>query len=419
MSQSLPSIFEVYVAGVGPSSSHSMGPERAARLFVEGLTTPPARIRVTLQGSLAATGRGHWTDRTLVRTLNPVPVDVVFDTQTGDLPHPNTMMFAAFDAQGGLVKEWTVCSVGGGSLREADGRPVASAEPAATYPVGNIAGAMDYCHANHLEFWQLVEQCEHDVWPRLEAIWRAMVETVKRGLASNQIILPGSLELARRAGTTHSRALALKGTPRELGLVAAYALAVAEENAAGMRVVTAPSCGAAGVLPAVLYYFKVRRRTPQRRLLEALATAGLFGASIRANATVSGAEAGCQAEIGSACSMAAAAVAQLGGATLRQIEYAAEMAMEHNLGLTCDPIEGYVQIPCIERNMNAALRAIECATFTPLTDGRHLISFDDVIEVMNRTGRDLQAAYRETATGGLAQLWRRDIEARLRKSARS
>jgi len=194
---------------------------------------------------------------------------------------------------------------------------------------------------------------------------------------------------------------------------------VAEENAAGMQVVTAPSCGAAGVLPAVLYYFKARRRVPQRRILEALATAGLFGASIRANATVSGAEAGCQAEIGSACSMAAAAAAQLLGATLRQIEYAAEMAMEHNLGLTCDPIEGYVQIPCIERNMNAALRAIECATFTQLTDGRHLVSFDDVIEVMNRTGRDLQAAYRETSTGGLAQLWRRDIETRLRKPARS
>ena len=418
MSQNLQSIFEVYVAGVGPSSSHSMGPERAARLFAAGLAETPARIRVTLQGSLAATGRGHWTDRTLVRTLNPVPVDVVFDSQTTNLPHPNTMIFAAFSAQGDLLREWTVCSVGGGSLREADGRPVARAEPA-EYPVGNIADAMDYCHANHLEFWQLVEQSERDVWPRLENIWRAMTDTVKRGLASKQIILPGTLELARRAGTTHSRALGLKGTPRELGLVAAYALAVAEENAAGMQVVTAPSCGAAGVLPAVLYYFKARRRVPQRRILEALATAGLFGASSRANATVSGAEAGCQAEIGSACSMAAAAAAQLLGATLRQIEYAAEMAMEHNLGLTCDPIEGYVQIPCIERNMNAALRAIECATFTQLTDGRHLVSFDDVIEVMNRTGRDLQAAYRETSTGGLAQLWRRDIETRLRKPARS
>ena len=184
-----------------------------------------------------------------------------------------------------------------------------------------------------------------------------------------------------------------------------------------MQVVTAPSCGAAGVLPAVLYYFKTAKHVSRRQILEALATAGLFGASIRANATVSGAEAGCQAEIGSACSMAAAAAAQLSGATLNQIEYAAEMAMEHNLGLTCDPIEGYVQIPCIERNMNAALRALECATFARMTDGRHLVSFDDVIEVMNATGRDLQAAYRETAAGGLARLWRRDIESRLGKAS--
>ena len=415
MSEQLQSIFDVYAIGAGPSSTHSMGPERAARLFVSSLAAKPARIRVTLYGSLAATGRGHWTDRTLIRALDPLRVEVVFDTRTGNLPHPNTLKFEACDAAGKLLQDWTVCSIGGGNLREANGRPVAPAE-AVSYPVANIAEAMDYCRAHDLAFWQLVEQTEPGLWPRLETIWQAMVDTLRRGLESKQIILPGTLELARRAGTTRRRALGLKGTPRDLGLVASFALAVAEENAAGMQVVTAPSCGAAGVLPAVLYFFKTVRRVPLRRILEALATAGLFGSSIRANATVSGAEAGCQAEIGSACSMAAAAAAQLNGATLHQIEYAAEMAMEHNLGLTCDPIEGYVQIPCIERNMNAALRAIECATFTLLTDGRHLVSFDDVIEVMNRTGRDLQAAYRETATGGLAQLWRRDIESRLRKS---
>ena len=415
MSERLQSIFEVYAIGAGPSSTHSMGPERAARLFAASLAAKPARIRVTLYGSLAATGRGHWTDRTLIRALDPLRVEVVFDTRTGHLPHPNTLKFEAYDTSGKLVRDWTVCSIGGGNLREANGRPVAPSD-AVSYPVANIAEAMDYCRAHDLTFWQLVEQTEHDLWPRLETIWNAMGDTIKRGLESKQIILPGTLELARRAGTTRRRALGLKGTPRDLGLVASFALAVAEENAAGMQVVTAPSCGAAGVLPAVLYFFKTVRRIPRRRILEALATAGLFGSSIRANATVSGAEAGCQAEIGSACSMSAAAAAQLNGATLHQIEYAAEMAMEHNLGLTCDPIEGYVQIPCIERNMNAALRAIECATFTLLTDGRHLVSFDDVIEVMNRTGRDLQAAYRETATGGLAQLWRRDIENRLRKT---
>ena len=413
MSGRLQSIFAVYAVGAGPSSTHSMGPQRAAALFVKSLAAPPARVRVTLYGSLAATGRGHWTDRTLLRTLEPIRAEVVFDLQTADLPHPNTMKFEAFDPAGNVRKEWTVCSIGGGNLREADGRPVAPARPV-EYPVENIAEALDYCRAHHLALWQLVEQTEPDAWPRLEAIWNAMRDTVKRGLHSKQIILPGTLELARRAGTTWRRTQELKGTARDLGLVASFALAVAEENAAGMQVVTAPSCGAAGVLPAVLYFFKTVRRLPARKILEALATAGLFGSSIRANATVSGAEAGCQAEIGSACSMAAAAAAQLNGASLNQIEYAAEMAMEHNLGLTCDPIEGYVQIPCIERNMNAALRAIECAAFTLLTDGRHLVSFDDVIEVMNRTGRDLQAAYRETATGGLARLWRRDIEKRLR-----
>lgn len=414
MSARLQSIFEVYAVGSGPSSTHSIGPQRAARRFVASLPAPPARVRATLYGSLAATGRGHWTNRTLVRTLEPVRTEVVFDLKTTGLPHPNTMKFEAWDAQGNPQKEWTVCSIGGGNLREAGGQPIAPAEPA-EYPAANLAEAMDYCRAHQLSFWQLVERTERDLWPRLEAIWQAMRDTVRRGLHSKQIILPGTLELARRAGTTWRRAQDLKGTQRDIGLLAAFALAVAEENAAGMQVVTAPSCGAAGVLPAVLFFFKTVRRLPERRILEALATAGLFGSSIRANATVSGAEAGCQAEIGSACSMAAAAAAQLTGASLNQIEYAAEMAMEHNLGLTCDPIEGYVQIPCIERNMNAALRAIECAAFTLLTDGRHLVSFDDVIEVMNRTGRDLQAAYRETATGGLARLWRRDIENRLRK----
>ena len=419
MTPQLQSIFEVYAVGAGPSSTHSIGPQRAARQFVAALPSPPARVRVTLFGSLAATGRGHWTDRTLVRSLDPIRTEVVFSPAAADLPHPNTMKFEAFDASGQPIGDWTVCSIGGGNLREADGREIPATPHPVQYPVANLDQAMDYCRANDIAFWQLVERTETDLWPRLEAIWNSMRDTVKRGLDSKQIILPGTLELARRAGTIWHRAQRLKGTQRDLGLVSAFALAVAEENAAGMQVVTAPSCGAAGVLPAVLYFFKSTRRFHTRQILEALATAGLFGASIRANATVSGAEAGCQAEIGSACSMAAAAAAQLHGATLNQIEYAAEMAMEHNLGLTCDPIEGYVQIPCIERNMNAALRAIECAAFTLLTDGRHLVSFDDVVEVMNHTGRDIQAAYRETSKGGLAQLWRRDIELRLRKKAPS
>lgn len=416
MNKHLHSIFDVYTIGVGPSSTHSIGPQRAAKLFLQSLDVKPAWIRVTLYGSLAATGRGHWTDRILERTVTPIRLEVVFDTKTKPLPHSNTMKFEAFDAENHLLKEWEVYSIGGGNLQEADGTLIpVSTYPPVEYPAGNMTEVMDYCRAHDLFYWELAEQVEHDLWPRLKEIWDVMRDTIRRGLRSTQIILPGTLELPRRAGVTWHRTQDLKGSAKNFGLLASYALAVAEENAAGMQVVTAPSCGSSGVVPAVLYFYKTARRIPERTILEALATAGLFGASIRANATISGAEAGCQAEIGSACSMAAAAAAHIRGASLTQIEYAAEMAMEHNLGLTCDPIEGYVQIPCIERNMDAAFRAIESAEFTLLTDGRHLVSFDDVIEVMNATGRDLQAAYRETSEGGLADLWRKDIEKRLRR----
>jgi L-serine dehydratase len=234
-----------------------------------------------------------------------------------------------------------------------------------------------------------------------------MQDSIRRGFDHHEAVLPGELRLPRRAATTFRRAETLASPQRDLALLSAYALAVAEENAGGGIVATAPSCGPAGVVPGLLQYYRVHRGRSERQILEALATAGLFGAVIRANASVSGAEVGCQGEIGSACSMAAAAASQLEGGTLDQIEYAAEIGMEHHLGLTCDPVLGYVQIPCIERNMTACLRAFECASFSLLTDGRHLVSFDDVIEVMDRTGRDLQSAYRETARGGLADLWRR------------
>ena len=415
----LSSIFEVFSVGPGPSSTHSIGPQRAAKLFLSRLPSAPARVRVTLYGSLAATGRGHWTDKTLVRALSPVPAEVVLDLDTpaSTLPHPNTLRFEAFDSSGTPLppSPWTVCSIGGGNLADSSLAPLPNPTAPAplSYPVSNITEAMNWCLADDLAFWQLPERFESDIWPRLDAIWTAMLATIQAGLQSPQIVLPGTLQLPRRAPIMHYRAHTLKGTKRTLALFASYALAVAEENAAGGTIVTAPSCGAAGILPAVLYFYQHEHQEPRQRILQALATAGLFGASIRANATVSGAEAGCQAEVGSACSMAAAAAAQLEGATLSQIEYAAEMAMEHNLGLTCDPIEGYVQIPCIERNMNAALRAVECATMALISDGRHLVPFDAAVEVMASTGRDLQSAYRETATGGLARLWRRDLQSRL------
>ncbi len=404
------SIFETFKIGAGPSSSHSIGPQRAARLFLDRQRERPARVSVVLQGSLAETGRGHLTDRTLIAALYPIACEIVWDAETQSLPHPNTMIWRAFDSAGHQVDEWRVMSVGGGSLRDERG-PI-NAEPIVCYPVANIAEAMAWCEREHAHFWQFVELHEADLWRRLDAVWMAMRDSVERGLKNTESLLPGSLKLQRRARTTWLRAQNLKRPQRDLALLSAFALAVAEENASAGTIVTAPSCGAAGVVSALLYYFETVKEMPREDVLHALATAGLFGSVIRANASVSGAEVGCQGEIGSACSMASAAGSQLLGGSVRQVEYAAEIGMEHHLGLTCDPVEGYVQIPCIERNMAACLRAFECASFSLLTDGRHLVSFDEVIEVMYRTGLDLQSEYRETARGGLAALWSRRLAQR-------
>ncbi|HMO05377.1 MAG TPA: L-serine ammonia-lyase, iron-sulfur-dependent, subunit alpha [Kiritimatiellia bacterium] len=405
MTPAVESIFETFRIGAGPSSSHSIGPQRAARFFLARQKCPPARIRVTLFGSLSETGRGHLTDRTILTAVHTSSCEIIWDTHTTDIPHPNTLRWEALDADGAVQDTWTVCSIGGGALRDEHG-PVA-VDLVVTYPIRSLADALAWCEARNLSFWQFVEAHETDLWPRLETVWSAMRASVERGLASTQPLLPGSLRLARRARTTWLRARQVQSPHQDLAQLAAFALAVAEENADAGEIVTAPTCGPAGVVPGLLYYFETARGLPRAEILRALATAGLFGAVIRANASVSGAEVGCQGEIGSACSMAAAAGSYLLGGTLHQIEYAAEIGMEHHLGLTCDPVEGYVQIPCIERNMTACLRAFECASFSLLTDGRHLVSFDDVIEVMYRTGLDIQSAYRETARGGLAALWRK------------
>lgn len=399
------SIFETLKVGAGPSSSHSIGPQRAARIFLDRQTTPPACVRVTLQGSLAETGRGHLTDRTIIAALYPVACEIVWDSSPPNPLHPSTMIWQAINALGFITDEWRVFSVGGGSLRD-DRGPVNTGE-VVTYPVSNLSDALGWCEKNNGSFWQFVERHESDLWNRLGRIWAAMRSSVERGLESTDELLPGSLKLSRRAGATWAQAQSLQGTRRDLASLSSFALAVAEENASAGTIVTAPTCGPAGVVAGLLYYFATVKELPLQEILRALATAGLFGSIIRANASVSGAEVGCQGEIGSACSMAAAAGSQLLGGSPRQIEYAAEMGMEHHLGLTCDPVEGYVQIPCIERNMAACLRAFECASFSLLTDGRHLVSFDDVVEVMYRTGLDLQSAYRETARGGLAAVWRK------------
>ncbi len=405
MTPMVESVFETFRPGAGPSSSHSIGPQRAARFFLERQKTPPARLQVVLQGSLAETGKGHLTDRTILTEVYPTTCELIWDTETTALRHPNTMIWRAFDASDTCTDEWTVCSTGGGALEDEQG-PVHAHLPV-TYPVKSVTEALAWCEAESCAYWQMVERYEPDLWVGLEAIWAIMRESVERGLRSSASLLPGSLRLSRRAHTTWLRAQSLQSPQRDLALLSAFSLAVAEENAAAGRIVTAPTCGPAGVLPGLLYYFETVKAAPREEILRALATAGFFGSIIRANASVSGAEVGCQGEIGSACSMAAAAGSQLFGGNLHQIEYAAEIGMEHHLGLTCDPVEGYVQIPCIERNMTACLRAFECASFSLLTDGRHLVSFDDVVEVMYRTGLDIQSAYRETARGGLAALWRK------------
>lgn len=405
------SIFEIFKVGAGPSSSHSVGPERAARLFLERLDKSPERIRVTLYGSLAETGKGHLTDRTISAVLAPLLHEFVWDSHTAPLPHPNTMKFESLDDGGSVLEEWTVYSVGGGSLRDQRG-PIGELEQRVRYPIKSIVEVLRYCEENHLTFWQFVERHEDDVWSRVDAIWEVMKASVEGGLENDQVVLPGTLKVPRRASTTFLRSQSLQNPQRDLALLSAFALAVAEENANGGTIVTAPSCGPAGVLPGLLYYFESVKKLPHREILRGLVTAGLFGSVIRTNASISGAEVGCQGEIGSACSMAAAAGSQILGGSLRQIEYAAEIAMEHHLGLTCDPVEGYVQIPCIERNMTACLRAFESASFSLLTDGRHLVSFDEVVEVMYRTGLDLQSAYRETARGGLASIWRKRMTER-------
>ena len=402
-SNGLRSLREIYRIGAGPSSSHTMAPRRVAEIFLDR-HPEAARFRVTLHGSLAASGLGHLTDRTVRKALSPAPCEIVRDEEAC-FEHPNAMRFEALDGDGAVRDSWLVFSVGGGALEDEDGQIPDG--PDVHYPASNIAECLTWCHENGKPFWALVDEVQPDIWDWLAEVWRVMQDAVRRGLESDETVLPGGLNLPRKAEAASARARNLSGVMRDLSQISSFALAVAEENAVGELVVTAPTCGSAGVLPAILTYFSRSRDVSDRQVFHALATAGLFGASVEANASISGAEVGCQGEIGTACAMAAAAATQLLGGTPAQIECAAEMALEHHLGLTCDPVKGLVQIPCIERNALAAMRALDAATYALLGDGRHIISFDEVVEVMYETGRDLQSAYRETARGGLAEVWQR------------
>ena len=380
----------------GPSSSHTMGPHRAAEIFKERAADATS-YRVTLYGSLAATGKGHFTDKTIIDALAPKPVEILWKPEIQHSFHTNAMLFEALRGEE-VTDQWKIYSIGGGEL--ADENSVMDHEE--RYEENSMTEIVKYVEKYGLNFWEYVEQHEGpDIWDYLAERWDVMQKTIVNGLQNNGV-LPGGLYVRRKATQYYVKALSYKASLQGRCLVSAYALATAEENAAGGQIVTAPTCGSSGVLPAVLYHLKKNHDYNDKYILRGLATAGLFGNIIRTNASVSGAEVGCQGEIGSACAMAAAAANQLFGGSPQQIEYAAEMGLEHHLGLTCDPICGLVQIPCIERNAFAALRALDANLFAMMSDGKHLISFDKVVRTMKLTGKDLPSLYKETALGGLA-----------------
>jgi L-serine dehydratase len=396
------SLRELYRVGVGPSSSHTIGPHRAALQFRER-HRDATTFRVTLYASLAQTGRGHLTDEALRQAFSPLQVELLWRPDEALPFHPNAMELEALDTTGRVIGRWQVYSVGGGALRE--GTDTASGP--AVFPLRTMDAILERCDRAGTTFWEHVQECEgDDIWPFLRDVWHTMQAAIERGLKTEGV-LPGGLSLPRKARAIHSRAILSGSFFERSSRLFSYALAVAEENASQGRIATAPTCGACGVVPAVLRYAQESLGCDERPVLQALATAGLIGNLVKHNASISGAEVGCQGEIGTACAMAAAAATQLFGGSVRQIEYAAEMGLEHHLGLTCDPVAGLVQIPCIERNAFAATRALGCAEYALVSDGSHRISFDVVVQAMRETGHDLPHLYRETSTGGLAAVYTR------------
>ena len=394
------SLRELYRVGIGPSSSHTMGPRFAAEAF--NMTAgAAARIRVTLYGSLAATGRGHLTERAVSDPFRPRSVEIVWAPEHLLPRHPNGMKFEALDEGGVVVDTRITYSIGGGALLAEDGTPDGGDD---VYPYAGMGEILQRAEREGLLLWEFSAQHEGPaIWAYLGDIWSVMKAAIATGVNAEGR-LPGILNVPRKASAYHARAQNMAGYFGQTALLFAYALAVSEENAAGGEVVTAPTCGACGVLPAVLFFLQQQSAFTEEKIGRALATAGLIGNIVKRNASISGAEVGCQGEVGTACAMAAAAAAQLLGGSVPQIEYAAEMGLEHHLGLTCDPIGGYVQIPCIERNAIAAVRAVDCAAYALLSDGHHIVSFDEVVRTMWETGCDMKSSYRETAEGGLAKI---------------
>ena len=398
------SLKELYKIGRGPSSSHTMGPERAAKIMKS--RWPDAdKFIVTLFGSLALTGKGHCTDEVLRKTFAPAPCEVIFDKTSPCPVHPNTLDIRA-ERGGKELATTRFYSVGGGTIR-IEGEPGANTGiDEGVYPLSTYDDISAYCKSKNIRLWQYVQECEGDgIFGYLGDIWEQMKASIHEGLTTSGV-LPGCLGTQRRAQHLYNqRHIDESAQTKENRLVCSYAFAVSEQNAAGGVVVTAPTCGSCGVLPGALYYIQKEYKIPEVRILRALLTAGIVGNIVKTNGSISGAEVGCQGEVGVACAMAGAAVCYLLGGSIYQAEYAAEMGLEHHLGLTCDPLMGLVQIPCIERNGFACMRAIDHASYALAGDGRHKISFDDVVEVMMETGHALPSLYRETSMGGLARVY--------------
>lgn len=394
------SVKEIYKIGRGPSSSHTIGPEKACKIFKTKNSTADF-FKVVLYGSLAKTGKGHGTDTVIKKTLYPIDCDIEFDFIKQDISHPNTMILIAYK-ENAEIDRAKILSVGGGDIVFED----SVVEPSKIiYTLHKFSDIAEYCKLEKLKLWEYVKKTEApDFEDYLKTVWKTMKLSIETGLESEGI-LPGGLKLQKKAKTLYnSQHIDETAQTKENRLVCSYAFAVSEQNASGETIVTAPTCGAAGVLPAVLYYQQKKNDFSDTQIIHALMTAGLIGNLIKTNASISGAECGCQAEVGSACAMAAAALAELFELNIDKIEYAAEIAIEHHLGLTCDPICGLVQIPCIERNAVAAMRAINAVNLASLLWSTRKISLDNVIQTMKETGHDLSSPYKETSEAGLAKI---------------
>ncbi len=398
------SIRELYKIGYGPSSSHTMGPRYATKLFLKDYPNSDY-YSVELYGSLAATGKGHLTNVAIEQVISKIhkPINIIWKPNEFKDYHPNALTFYAYDSNNTLQGHKTYYSVGGGTV-EVEGQNQTEKIQVYDERFNTLNKILAYCEKEGLQLWEFVlEQEDNSILEYLKEIWKTMINAIEKGL-DEEGVLPGGLKLQRKASMYFSKSKNFTGSLKHDSELIAYTLAVSEENASGNKIVTAPTCGSCGIVPGVLYYLYRHNNFREKKIIKALLTAGLIGNLVKQNASISGAEVGCQGEVGVACAMASAAATQLMGGSIHQIEYAAEMGLEHHLGLTCDPMLGLVQIPCIERNAMGSVRAIDHCTYVLLGDGRHKVSFDDVVSVMKETGQALPSLYRETSLGGLAKL---------------